>query len=486
MTDHTPPRWRTSLWRGETAPIPVVRTPTRAVYQRRGPGADAELAAVDQGASLALRVGTLLLSGGASTEEVEAAVFAVGTAVGLGVFEVDITYGSIIISIAPSGERPGLTDMRVVRGRSTHFARVAAAHQLVLDLSEGRLRPDDVDARLSEIEHLRRPYPRWFVIVAFGALSAAITVQLGALSSGAKDTLSASDFLTPAVAFLAAVATGLVGNLMARRRIPTFFINLVLAFGSAMIAVGVTQLESTSDEIRVKTSLVIVGGIIALLPGMSLMVAAQEAIGSFAVTAAARIVELTFSTIGIVSGVLLGLIIADELKISMAVTVRPDANATTITAAVIAAAVAAAAAGITYQSPARLAVVGGGIAGLGILVGGALSSLGVFDDNPGATTAVAAIAIGFASRLFGARLHVPPVLLTAVGIIPLLPGLAVYSGLLALSRGEPDDLDQGIASLVEAATIAIALAAGVLLGQLIAGRLLHVPSLIPPRDLQRR
>jgi uncharacterized membrane protein YjjB (DUF3815 family) len=170
----------------------------------------------------------------------------------------------------------------------------------------------------------------------------------------------------------------------------------------------------------------------------------------------------------------------------MAVTVRPDANATTITAAVIAAAVAAAAAGITYQSPARLAVVGGGIAGLGILVGGALSSLGVFDDNPGATTAVAAIAIGFASRLFGARLHVPPVLLTAVGIIPLLPGLAVYSGLLALSRGEPDDLDQGIASLVEAATIAIALAAGVLLGQLIAGRLLHVPSLIPPRDLQRR
>jgi uncharacterized membrane protein YjjP (DUF1212 family) len=483
VTDPTPPRWRTSLWRGETAPIPVVRSPTRAVYPRRGPGEDAELAAVDQGASLALRVGTLLLSGGASTEEVEAAIFAVGTAVGLGVFEVDITYGSIIISIAASGDRPGLTDMRVVRGRSTHFARVAAAHQLVLDLSEGRLRPDDVDARLSEIEHLRRPYPRWFVIVAFGALSAAITVQLGALSTGPKDELSATDFLTPAVAFLAAVATGLVGNSMARRRIPTFFINLVLAFGSAMIAVGVTQLESTSDEIRVKTSLVIVGGIIALLPGMSLMVAAQEAIGSFAVTAAARIVELTFSTIGIVSGVLLGLIIAEELDIPMAVTVRPDANATTITTAVIAASIAAAAAAITYQSPVRLAVVGGALAGLGILVNG---TVGSFVDSPGATTAVAAIAIGFGSRLFGARLHVPPVLLTAAGIIPLLPGLAVYSGLLALSRNDPGDLDQGIASLVEAVTIAIALAAGVLLGQLLAGRLLRVPSLIPPRDLHRR
>ncbi|MCZ3387447.1 MAG: threonine/serine exporter family protein [Actinomycetia bacterium] len=479
MTDPTPPRWRTSLWRGETAPIPVVRAPTRAVYPTHRPGQDASLAAVDQGASLALRVGTLLLSGGASTEEIEAAVFAVGTAVGLGVFEVDITYGSIILSVAPNGERPGFTDMRVVRGRSTHFARVAAAHQLVLDLSEGRLRPDDVDDRLSEIEQLRRPYPRWFVIIAFGALSAGITVQLGALSTDGAERLNPKDFLTPAVAFFAAVATGFVGNLMARRRIPSFFVNLVLAFGSALIAVGVTQIETTSDEIRVKTSLVIVGGIIALLPGMSLMVAAQEAIGSFAVTAAARIVELTFSTIGIVSGVLLGLIIADELGVEMADALRLDSNATTITTAVVAASVAAAAAAITYQSPGRLALVGGALAGLGIFVDFTFANI---INSPGATTAVAAIAIGFASRLFSARLRVPPVLLTAAGIIPLLPGLAVYQGLLALSRNDPD---KGIPTLVEAATIAIALAAGVLLGQLLAGRLLRVPSLIPPRSLGR-
>ena len=86
MTEPTPSRWRTALWRGETAPIPVVRTPTRAVYPRRGPSEDAELAAVDHGVSLALRVGTLLLAGGAPTEDVEAAIFAVGTAVGLGTF----------------------------------------------------------------------------------------------------------------------------------------------------------------------------------------------------------------------------------------------------------------------------------------------------------------------------------------------------------------------------------------------------------------
>lgn len=483
MTDPTPPRWRTALWRGETAPIPVVRTPTRAVYPRRGPGDDAKLAAVDQGASLALRVGTLLLACGAPTEEVEAAIFAVGTAVGLGVFEVDITYGSIIISIAPTNDRPGLTDMRVVRGRSMHFARVAAAHQLVLDLSEGRLQPDAVDARLSTIEHLRRPYPRWFVIVAFGVLAAAITVQLGALSTDASTPLRAKDFITPTVAFLAAMATGLVGSRMARRRVPTFFVNLTLALGVAMIAVGIRGLESRVEELPFQASLVIVGGIIALLPGMSLMVAAQEAIGSFTVTAAARIVELTFATIGIVAGILLALNVAGALDITMAVTVRPNANPATITTAAIAGAVAAAAASITYQSPARLVVAGGALAGLGIFVYGTVSTLDDFSGSPGATTAAAAIVIGFASRLLGARLHVPPVLLTAAGIIPLLPGLAVYNGLLDISSDTPD---KGIASLVGAVTIAIALAAGVLLGQLVAGRLLRRPSLVPPRDVSRR
>lgn len=472
VTDPTPPRWRTALWRGETAPIPVVRAPTRAVYPRRHPGQDAELAAVDQGASLALRVGTLLLAGGAPTEDVEAAIFAVGTAVGLGVFEVDITYKSIIISVAPDGDRPSLTDMRVVRGRSMHFARVAAAHQLVLDLAEGHIAPTDVDRRLLEIEHLRRPYPRWFVIVAFGALSAAITVQLG------------GGVVTAVVAFATAALTGLLGNRMFRKRVPVFFVNLVLGFGSGLVAVIITANESTLDPLGIETPLVIVGGIIALLPGMTLMVAAQEAIGSFAVTAAARFVELTFATIGIVSGVLLSLVLAREFDVTMAEAIawRPDDIALRgtliVLGASIAASIAAASAAVTYQSPVRLAVTGGVLAGLGYFV---FLWTGERIHGPGVATAVPAIVIGFVGGVISGRLKVPPVLLTTAGIIPLLPGLAVYQGLLSMSR---NDIDQGIASLVEATTIAIALASGVLLGQLLAGRLMRTPlrAFIPQRS----
>ena len=457
VTDPTPPRWRTALWRGETAPIPVVRTPTRAVYPRRRPGDDTELTAVDQGASLALRVGTLLLAGGAPTEDVEAAIFAVGTAVGLGTFEVDITYKSIIISVAPTGDRPSYTDMRVVRGRAMHFARVAAAHQLVIDLAEGRLAPTAVEARLSEIEHLRRPYPRWFVVLAFGALSAAITVQLGGSA------------MTALVAFLTAGATGLIGIRMTRSHAPTFFVNLVVAFGSTVIAVGVKWLEPNIDGFNVNTSLVIVGGIISLLPGMTLMVAAQEAIGSFAVTAAARFVELTFATVGIVSGVLLGLVIAGKLDISTPPDARLEASALLTVGIAVAAAVAAASAATTYQSPARLVLAGALIAGLAMLV---YDWSRDWTTTAGVAVAAPAVVIGFMGGTLAGRFKVPPVLITAAGIVPLLPGLSVYQGLLALSK---EDIPEGLRSLVEASTIAIALAAGVLLGQLLAGRLMRSP-----------
>ncbi|HEX5018224.1 MAG TPA: threonine/serine exporter family protein [Actinomycetes bacterium] len=477
MTESTPSRWRTALWRGETAPIPAVRVPTRAVYPRRRPGDESEVAAVDQGASLALRVGTLLLAGGAPTEDVEAAIFAVGTAVGLGVFEVDITYKSIIISVAPDGDRPGLTDMRVVRGRSTHFARVAAAHRLVLDLAEGRISPNDVEPRLSEIERLRRPYPRWFVVASFGALSAAITVQLGGSA------------WTAAVALAAAAFTGVLGIRMARMHVPTFFVNMVLALGATLVAVLVTANQDSLQDLEIKTPLVIVGGIIALLPGMTLMVAAQEAIGSFAVTAAARFVELTFATVGIVSGVLIGLVVADEFSVTMPTVVSPDYNALGVTTAVIAAAIAATFAAVTYQSLFRLAWTGGVLAGVGYFI-----FLWAKDQvtNLGVATAIPAVAIGALAALFAGRLKVPPVLLTAAGIIPLLPGLAVYQGLLFLSRSgrtsgdapTPTDLDKGLGSLVEATTIAVALAAGVLLGQLMVSRLLRTPlrGFIPQRS----
>jgi uncharacterized membrane protein YjjB (DUF3815 family) len=206
------------------------------------------------------------------------------------------------------------------------------------------------------------------------------------------------------------------------------------------------------------------------------MVAAQEAISSFAVTAAARFVELTFATIGIVTGVLMGLIIAEDLDVTLSVDIRAttETSVDSFEAALVsvaAAAIAAIAAAITYQSPRRLALLGGAVGALGI---GLLLSVLPFINSPGVATAVPAVAIGIVASLVGLRTRVPPVLIVVPGIVPLLPGVAVYQGLLALTQ---DETLKGISSLIEALGVAISLAAGVLLGQLIGRRLSHHPTL---------
>jgi uncharacterized membrane protein YjjB (DUF3815 family) len=130
----------------------------------------------------------------------------------------------------------------------------------------------------------------------------------------------------------------------------------------------------------------------------------------------------------------------------------------------VAAGVASLAAAVTYQSPRRLALTVGVIGALGV---GLDTLTREVINSPGAAVAVPAIAIGFLSKLLATRLHVPTILVTVPAIVPLLPGLAVYQGLLSLTQSEPIE---GISSLVGAISIAIALAGGVLLGQLIGGR----------------
>jgi uncharacterized membrane protein YjjB (DUF3815 family) len=96
-----------------------------------------------------------------------------------------------------------------------------------------------------------------------------------------------------------------------------------------------------------------------------------------------------------------------------------------------------------------LGAVGSGIGGL---VG--LSELGTTW-----ATAVAAVAIGALSYAVATRVRVPPLALLVPALIPLLPGMVLYQGLVNLTLGESG------APLVTAAATAIALASGAILGQ---------------------
>lgn len=438
-------RPRRPLWHDETAPMPVVRSPMRKMY-RRARGIPIEKAHdVDVSVQVALRLGAVLLAGGSPVEDVEAAVFAAASSLGLQNFEVDVTYNAIQLAVSPRRDRTGVVDMRVVRFWWVHHARLVAAHRLVLELVEGHVAREHVESRVAEVERVRHPYPIWFAAFAGAILATAVVVRLNA------------DLVTAFVTLCAAIVAGGLGTFMNGRRVPTFFVNAVSAFLATMVATGVTALD-----VSAKVSLVVAGSIITLLPGMSLLVATREAIGGFPITAAARMAELTVATIGIVAGVVGGLRVAAAVGVDMAVGDALSNSHVPVLLATVAAAVGAAAAAAANQAQPRMLAV---IAGVGAL-GGLLYALTAQDVDAPFAAVLAAVGIGFAGVLVARSLRVPSVVATVPAVIPLLPGLGLYLGVLSLSQGLTLG---GIAQLLNTIWITVGLATGVALGDYLGG-----------------
>jgi len=417
----------------------------RAKYRRRRQFTIAQRAQLNEAVDTALRMGAVFLAAGAPTDDVEAAVFAAGTALGLDPFEVDITNKAITISVPPRGNRSGLTTLRVVRSAAKHHTRLAAAHELVVDLTAGRVSREELRARLARIERMPRPFPRWFVTLAWGVLAGSLVVRLG------------GGWLAALIAFASASLVDRIGRVLSRNSAPQFFLNATGALIATSVAVAITYFGLPANS-----SLVVAGGIIALLPGMALVVAAQEAMGAFPVTAAARFVELSVGTAGIVAGVLGGLLVAGQVGVSMSVAEIPEGSLGSAALAVLAAGVASAASAVGSHAPVRVLRAAGIAGAVGLVV---VSLVGEWVSTAGVAEAVAATVVGALTYVLAARLRVPTVILVVPGILPMLPGLASYQGLLLLSEG---NVPEGTVVLLEAATVALALAAGVLFGELVA------------------
>jgi uncharacterized membrane protein YjjB (DUF3815 family) len=79
-------------------------------------------------------------------------------------------------------------------------------------------------------------------------------------------------------------------------------------------------------------------------------------------------------------------------------------------------------------------------------------------------SATAAVAIGIVGYSVAGRFRIPPLVVVVSGIVPLLPGLSIYSGLFLMAEGDVN----GLISLATALAVAIALASGVILGEYVA------------------
>ena len=393
----------------------------------------------------ALRAGEVLLSGGAGAADVTAATMALAGSCGLQRVDCDITFTSITLVYVRAPDVAPVTSMRLVRRRALDYTRVTEVHNLIDDLVEGRIDPRSAMTRLEQIRRAPHPYRSWAVTGARALLAAAVVVLLG---GGAV--------VAPA-AFVSTVLVDRVLLWLDARQVPHFYQNVV----GGLIATA-TAHALVAAEIGVRPGLVVAGGIILLLPGSTLVGAVQDGITGYLVTAAARAFEVLLLTAGIVAGVGIGLDIGVRLGVSVEIAPSLEFSLTQVPLQVLAAGVAAAAFAAANYAPRRTIPAAGLAGALGWLALVGTERLGL---SPASSSAAAALLVGFGSYALAHRQKAPPLVYLAAGIIPLLPGLTIYRGMLRLAQS---DTMGGLVTLGNAAAIGLALAAGAILGEFLA------------------
>ncbi len=397
---------------------------------------------------LALGVGAVLVASGVGAVDAAASMTGVTEAYGLRRCQFDVTFTRITISYRRRiGDDP-FTAMHQVRARSLDYTRLDAADRLVQEIVAGKIGRDDAQAELDRLVRAAHPYPRW-----------ASTVALAAMAGGLA-TLFNGGAIVIAVAALTTGAVDRVGRFLNSRGVLLFFQQVL---GAAVATSATVTLKAVGLAPEANPSVVVAASIVVLLSGLSVVGSVQDALTGYYLTSVARGVEIALFSLALFAGVTVVLQVGVLLDVPVTVDldlVTDELELARVPIRVFAGAIAAAAFAVASYAPWRAAVAAGG--------GGAASSavillLGGFDLVVGSFGA--ATLVGLVGALVSRRLRLPPLVFGMAGIIPLVPGLTTYKGFVSLVE---EDLLGGLSQLFSATGIALALAAGVLLGHSLA------------------
>lgn len=430
---------------------------------RRARGGEVGETTVHAVLELALRIGEAMLSLGAAAADVTATIQRVVVAFGLLDSQVDVTFTAITVSYDGGATSRPMTLVRVVSTRVPDYGRLVGVMRVARDVSAAvptgavSSRVEEAHAALDAVVGAPHPYPRWFVTVVLSVMAAGVAVLLG---GGAG------------VAAVAGATTAVIDRAvweLGRRGLPPFFLQAVGAAIATLVAVGLLVLvpRLPVELEQLPPSLVVASGIVVLLAGLSLVGAAEDAISGFPVTAGGRAFEVVVLTLGLVVGIGAVLDVSRRLGVPLDVVDVPPSGAP-IWLQSAAAAVVAGAWALASYAPWRAAAVACASGALGWALFSGVLAVGV---GPAVASAAAALVIGFLSESLAHRWDVPPLVTSVCGIVPLLPGLAIYRALFQLVSEPEAGLGAGAAGLLGAAMVGLGLAAGVTLGEFLAAPL---------------
>lgn len=406
---------------------------------------------------LCLRTGELLLSNGAGAADVAVTMDSLARHFGLRNAEIDVTFISLSMGYAaPDG--PSASLIRQVKRRTVDFDELTSTDHLVADILSDDLDLAEARRRVTRIGSTGRRRSRWAVNAGWAAMCAGVALVLG------------GNLVVVLTALLAGAAIEQGQHLLDRRRLPTFYQQVLGGFVAMVFAVAVSYAGLGADP-----SLVVSANIVMLLSGVGFMGALQDALTGYYLTSTARLLEVILSTAGIIAGVAAGLALARLIGAPVEQLSPSVDTPLSLVALVVGAALAAV--GFGYASRARKGV----LAPIGALGAGAVLVARLLDEvGVGRVFGVAAAAflVGLVAYPVARRFRVPPLVVVISSVVALLPGLTIYRGLTLVGTGRTSaatggigpaqDVATGILNMVLAGSIALALAAGVILGEYVA------------------
>jgi uncharacterized membrane protein YjjP (DUF1212 family) len=386
-----------------------------------------------------LELGRALHSAGHSAQRLEDTLGAIAERLGLLSPQFFSTPTSIMASFGPIGRQR--THMLRVTPGEVNLGTLVALEQVSLEVAQGRMSPGDGTSAITRITSAPAPYGAGITTLAYGVVSGATTQFLG---GGGREI---------AVAATLGLGLGLLAYLVrGRRRLGRVF-EPVAAF---LVSAGALGLAHVTGSLSVLIATL--GGLIVLLPGLTLTVAMSELATRHLASGTARISGAFMTFLAIAFGVALGNRIGGA-----AFGVLP-----------------AVASAPLPEWTAYLAVIAAGLGFVVVLMAEprdavwivAIGALGVIGGRVGAATMgvelgtfAGALAVGLASSAYERLTRRPAAVVSVPGILLLVPGSVGFRGLTSLLERQAV---AGIETIFSMILTAVALVAGLLVAAVVA------------------
>lgn len=386
-----------------------------------------------------LELGRALHAAGHSAQRLEDSLGAISDRLGLPNHQFFSTPTSIMASFGPIGRQR--THMLRVAPGEVNLGTLAALEQVSLDVAQGRMSPAEGTAAITRITSAPAPYGPGLTTLGYGVVSGAATQFLG----GGGREVAVAAVLGLGVGILALVTRG-------RPRLGRVFEPVA----AVLVSAGALGLAGLAGPLSVLIATL--GGLIVLLPGLTLTVAMSELATRNLASGTARISGAFMTFLAIAFGVALGNRIGAAAFGAVPATASPALPDWTAVVAVVAAGLgfvvvlrAQPRDGLWIVAIGALGVIGGrvGAATLGIELG----------------TFAGALAVGLASNAYARLTQRPAAVVSVPGILLLVPGSVGFRGLTSLMERQAV---AGIETIFSMVLTAVALVAGLLVAAVVA------------------